>query len=84
MAIYIKDMKMPKRCAECPCYYSIRDDGYHPSRNECAVLRIRFNKYYVSYGVRIHDPFSGVYEDCPLIEVPEQKQNDVEDILNGV
>ena len=70
MAIFIKDMEMPKRCADCPCYYYIRDDGYLPGRNGCAMLKIRFNEY-VSYGVRIHNPFIGVYEDCPLIEIPE-------------
>lgn len=80
MAIYIKHLKKPKRCWECPCFYTIRDDGYPPGRDGCAMLGIQFNEY-VSYGENIHNPFDEVYVDCPLIEVPEYY---VEDIRNDV
>lgn len=80
MAIYIKHLKKPKRCWECPCFYTIRGCEDLNGRNGCAMLGIVFEED--THGrVDIHNPFREVYVDCPLIEIPEYN---VEDIRNEV
>jgi hypothetical protein len=79
MGIYIKNIKMPKKCYECPCYWYDKGDGvYIHSNDGCKALGETFNEY-VYYGVHIHDPFKGIYEDCPLVEI-ETPHGDLVDV----
>lgn len=69
MGVYIKGMKMPKRCVECACYDRKTGDGvYTHGSDGCNALGMRFNED-VFYGANIHDPFEGIYKDCPLVPV---------------
>ena len=69
MGVYIKGMEMPKRCVDCACYDRKTGDGvYTHGSDGCNALGMRFNED-VYYGVNIHDPFEGIYKDCPLVPV---------------
>lgn len=67
MGTYIKGMEMPKRCVGCACYDRTRGDEIY-TYDGCNALGMRFNEN-VSYGANIHDPFEGIYKDCPLVPV---------------
>lgn len=67
MGAYIKGMEMPKRCVGCACYDRTRGDEIY-TYDGCNALGMRFNEN-VSYGANIHDPFEGIYKDCPLVPV---------------
>lgn len=71
MGIYIKNMKLPKCCFECPCYHRRRDVGYY-DYELCDASGTIFNDSYSS--VTGHkdrgNPFEERLANCPLIEVP--------------
>ena len=59
------DIKMPSRCADCPCFNITRSDGEIYGDNGCQLMHLIFNED-VYYGKHIHNPFESRYEDCPL------------------
>lgn len=71
MGVYIKGMKLPKCCFECPCYHRRRDVGYY-DYELCDASGTIFNDSYSS--VTGHkdrsNPFEERLSNCPLIEIP--------------
>ena len=62
MSILIKDMDMPKCCAEC-------DFGY-PFRNYIADYASTPSGYYCRRLKKIINEYKSVPDNCPLVEVP--------------
>lgn len=73
MSVLIKDMEIPKTCAECPCCSVFPNDGYEDIEYFCNAL----DHAPVIYGIN-----SGRLDDCPLTEVPTPQNGliDVDEI----
>lgn len=67
------DIKMPSRCADCPCFKITRSDGEMYGHDGCQLLHLIFNED-VYYGKHIHNPFKERYKDCPLKTEREDKE----------
>ena len=69
MGVYIKGMKMPKRCFECPMY---REGYERPNRYcYCAVSSAETRRFMTKQPT-----------DCPLIELPDHGDLIDRDALN--
>ena len=62
MGVYIKGMKMPKNCCDCPCYQDAYD--FYPY---CMAIE----EQRIVGGGHLEKDGKGRHKDCPLVEVPE-------------
>ena len=67
MGVYIKSIKMPRNCDECPCYYETEGAW----RNECEVLR------------KEYDAEESRPSWCPLVHIPPHGDLIDRDALKG-
>ena len=84
MGVYVKGMDMPKMCVCCACYNRNTSDELY-GRDGCKALEMLFNEA-VYYGETIHNPFNGIYKDCPLVPVktPHGRLIDADAFVNTV
>lgn len=62
MGVYIKGVKMPENCCDCPCYQDAYD--FYPY---CMAIE----EQKIVGGGHLEINGKGRHKDCPLVEVPE-------------